>query len=346
MKAKIFQYIDPGENTRLSELSSKELRHLLHLLKNYHLELRSKLNLPQKVTFGVEIEFGCLYRTNIYPQLKKELEECSRNWKLEEEMSNDGLEVISDILIDKDQNWKILQDVCEIISKYGVESSLSGGHVHIGAHLFQNYDDCYSFVKLLTAYENLLYRFGYGEYLNATSRLWYAKPMRDRWESVLETNKEEEIPGFAKLVAPKKAQSVNLKAFANNYKTYQKDNTIEFRFPNGTLNPIIWQNNINVFTKMMLYVQSGSVNQNLLDARISNNHKIKSTFLRFGEKKKTTPITLENIQEYEKIDLEQALEFSDLIFNNNLDKINFLRQYYKNGKISKKRFEKVKNLTK
>lgn len=32
MKTKIFQYIDPSENTRLSELSSKELRHLLHLL--------------------------------------------------------------------------------------------------------------------------------------------------------------------------------------------------------------------------------------------------------------------------------------------------------------------------
>ena len=124
--------------------------------------------------------------------------------------------------------------------------------------------------------------------------------MRDRWESVLETNKEEEIPGFAKLVAPKKAQSVNLKAFANNYKTYQKDNTIEFRFPNGTLNPIIWQNNINVFTKMMLYVQSGSVNQNLLDDRISNNHKIKSTFLRFGEKKKQPLLHLKTYKNTKK----------------------------------------------
>lgn len=346
MKTEIFQYIDPSENTRLSELSSKEIRRLLHLLKNYQLELRPKLNLPQKVTFGVEIEFGCRYRTNIYPQLKKELEEYSSNWKLKEEMSNDGLEVISDILIDEEQYWRILKDVCEMISIYGVESSLSGGHVHIGAHLFQNYDDCYSFAKLLTAYENLLYRFGYGEYLNAKNRLWYAKPMRDHWESVLQMNKGEEIPNFAELVAPKRAQSVNLIAFSNNYKIYQKDNTIEFRFPNGTLNPIIWQNNINVFTKMMLYIQKKSVNQEFLDTRISNNHKTKPTFLKFGKKKKPTPITLENIQEYEKIDLEEALEFSDLIFDNNLDKINFLRQYYKNGKTSKKNFQKVKNLTK
>lgn len=30
-------------------------------------------------------------------------------------------------------------------------------------------------------------------------------------------------------------------------------NTIEVRCPNGTVNPVIWQNNINFFAKLFLY---------------------------------------------------------------------------------------------
>lgn len=345
MKSNIFQYIDPIENTKLSELSPKEVKHLFSLLKHYQLEMRPTLDLPQIVTFGVEIEFGCPNVTETFSQLKQELEQCDKNWKLEEEVTNYGLEATSDILTNKKKTWKTIKRVCKLISKYGVESSLSGGHVHIGAHLLQRNDDCYTFVKLLTAYENLLYRFGYGEYLNAKSRLWYAKPMSAQWEEALQM-KNESFYGFVSQTALNREQSVNLKAFFNQYQSYQNNNTIEFRFPNGTLNPIIWQNNINVFSKMMLYVQNGSINHDLLDARILNNHKLKPIVLKFNDRKQQFPLEMQNIQEYEKVDIEEALEFSDLIFNNNLDKIYFLKQYYKNGKTSKKNFQKVKNLTK
>ena len=38
----------------------------------------------------------------------------------------------------------------------------------------------------------------------------------------------------------------------SNPQLYDKSKTIEFRSSNGTLNEIIWQNNVNFFTKMLL----------------------------------------------------------------------------------------------
>ena len=80
MRKQLFQYINPEQNTRLSELSDKDLKHLLSLLKHYQLELRPQLSLPQEVTFGVEIEFGCPYQedSTIYRKVKEG--EYDKNW--------------------------------------------------------------------------------------------------------------------------------------------------------------------------------------------------------------------------------------------------------------------------
>ena len=48
---------------------------------------------------------------------------------------------------------------------------------------------------------------------------------------------------------------------------------------------------------------------------------------------------------YSLIYLEQALELCDMIFNNNLDKIYFLRQYLKSFEVANKPFVKAKKIT-
>ena len=97
------------------------------------------------------------------------------------------------------------------------------------------------------------------------------------------------------------------KCVAVNFKHYHTLRTLEFRCPNGTFNPTIWQNNVNLFVKMMKYSSSSKFDKEYIDKRIK-------------------PIC---INEANKIYLEDALELADLIFDNNLDKIYFLRQYLK-----------------
>ena len=49
---------------------------------------------------------------------------------------------------------------------------------------------------------------------------------------------------------------------------------------------------------------------------------------------------------YDEIYLDQALELADILFDNNLDKVYFLRQYLKPFKIGNNTLEKVKQFTK
>ena len=52
-----------------------------------------------------------------------------------------------------------------------------------------------------------------------------------------------------------------------------------------------------------------------------------------------------SILEYNEINLKKAIELGDLIFDNNLDKVYFLRQYIKSFTTSRNEREKAKQFT-
>ena len=101
-------------------------------------------------------------------------------------------------------------------------------------------------------------------------------------------------------------------------------NTIEFRSPNGTFEPVIWQNNLNLFTKMIEKVKTIDVEKLYYD--YFSNFSI-------------------SVNEYNKIYFEDAIRFADLIFDKNIDKMYFLRQYLKNNDVSN-RYVKTKRFVK
>ena len=104
---------------------------------------------------------------------------------------------------------------------------------------------------------------------------------------------------------------------AVNFRHYDTLKTIEFRCPNGTLNPVIWQNNINTVTKLML---------------AARNKKIDEDFLDYKLEKEPDKFTL----------LPKALELADIIFDNDLDKMYFLKQYKKDFSFIEEKKEKTK----
>ena len=114
-------------------------------------------------------------------------------------------------------------------------------------------------------------------------------------------------------ISHERYQGVNFKRVTSY--GYEENNTIEFRFPNATLDVTIWQNNINFLTKLLLYASSNNYNSDIVTARRTKNNS------------KNTNISL-----YNQIYLEQALELADEIFNNNLDKLYFLRASSKTTK--------------
>ena len=314
----------------------KCLQELIILLNSYYLELRNQLDLPSSITFGLELEFEHAIRKKIQDGLKEA--SLDKNWKLVGDISLDeGAEINSPILTDNEKSWQDLEQVCSIVSPFAEIFENSAGHIHVGSQALGNDKEAWlHFLRIWSSYENILYRFSYGEYLTGRpSMSEYAFPIGElidnKWKRF-----QEESYRLSLLLTYLSMDRDNAVNFSNvditSLNQFMEKNTLEFRCPNGSLNPVIWQNNVNLFTKLLVYAKDTShYNEDTVEARHQLNHK------RFM-----------NLKGYDGIYLEQAVEFADLIFTNNLDKMYFLKQYLKSLEVKKRKgtYPKAKVLTK
>ena len=353
----IFRYLNPTENELLSKLTEHELEELLKYLDRYYLEYRELLGLADDITFGIEIEVerfkGGLEEFVIFQNIINDVVGNDR-WETKNDISlinNNfcyGREISSDILTDCLKTWIDIKNVCNVSSEWGNIGSKCGGHVHVGAHILgENPLYWYRFIKLCSIYENVIYRFGYGEYLThrpiITSKAKPAALLYNTRLPIIESKLGGRLFELLISVDARHISYDSLKDYGisfwhmlcdndyNLYEDYNKINkycTMEFRAPNGTLDYVVWQNNINFIVNLLLYCKSDNFDDDLLDRRY---HQVCSMF--------------GNLWSYSKIYLDQALELCDMIFDNNLDKIYFLRQYLKSFELSNQVFAKAKKYT-
>lgn len=325
-------------NDSFSKMSEKDLHELLYEIDNYYLTLRNYLGFDDSITFGLELEFEKAKIKDIREQLKRlELTEnyySDINWLIKSDDSLiNGAEITSPILTDKKDTWKKLKEVCEIINQNAIIGENCGGHIHVGLQaLGENPESWLNFIKLWAVYENVIYRFSYGKYLTARENIiTFAEPLATPfWEDYQSLRKCNDllVTDIIAKISHKINQAVNFYCVTD-LDTEKPRNTIEFRCPNGTLNPVIWQNNVNLFVNILNYSKSLSFNDDIIERRYQINLD-----------------QVSNIESYGKIYLQQALELCDMIFTNNLDKIYFLRQYLKSFEIGSKPLIKAKIFTK
>jgi len=324
----VFDILKPYNNDRISLMSKKELYYFKSCLKNYYLSLRERLELSNKITFGVEIEVDKI-RKKIY-DLGKNKYYLNKDWIFKnEETLLIGREVNSPVLYDNKNTWELLNEILIDLSDCSEITACCGGHIHFGSQIFADDKEAYYNLFLLwRAYENIIFRFGYGEFISERDNMKkYSIPFLGSYQYDNFNHFFFELHSRMSLSYGKIRES-DLK----DYKKCRIGKTIEVRSPNGSLNPIIWQNNINFFAKLMMYAKSKSFNRELMEVRILlNESKLK---------------IYNNVFEYFKlIDIESAVELADLIFDNNLDKVYFLRQYIKNEEVGMKVLEKGKKFT-
>lgn len=309
---KLFKLIKPDENTLLSNMSQNMQDIFLELLTNYHLEYRNTLNLKQTTTFGYEIEFENADINLIYNYLKSKNEE----WFLLFDPSlKKGAEIPTPILKDNKKTWNEIKELCDFLKMHSEIEDNCGGHIHIGKQVLgESNKSLLNFLKLWSTYEHVIYYFSYGENDKPREAIKeYAKPIsNDFWKTYNEYKDNILVPKeeIIEKVTVTRNRGVSLK-YLLFYERPDID-TIEFRCPNGTLNPIIWQNNTKLFVKLLEY----SKNPNFDNTTIQLRHKKRENIY-------------SNLNKYNIIYLNDALELSDLIFTNNLDKIYFLKQYIK-----------------
>ena len=301
-------YLSEKDNINLSSMSIYDRRDYLKQLKDYIIEYRTNLLLPNTVTFGVEIEYKGIDKSNLddiiinYPSYKS----------VEERNIQVGGELVSIPLRDDYMNWYDLKDILSVLDSFeGIEKDTgTGAHVHVGANIIGNYQNFLKFVLLYSIYEGIIYRFAYMNRCNPReTMISCASPF-----SIDITNN---YPEFIEEKKPKDIRKMydrfhgvnfcNLKSF----KKYMEKNTIEFRMANGTFDPVLWQNIINTYSKMLLATH-----------KEFDIDKLEYTMFRLNYDRN-------NHDGFDKYDMDTAIEFADTIFDNTLDKTNFLKQYMK-----------------
>ena len=329
----IFRFLHPGDNKKLLNMKGDELQDLMYYLNNHLLTLRETLGLKKDITFGMELEYEHVdNREGIIDALRRNHLDSSWDIKSDGSLGCNGGEISSPILKDCQNHWANLSKVCKILSRHASIDTKSGGHIHVGANIFEgDSQSLLNFLKIWSVYENIIFRFTYGNFLTPReSQKRYAPSMYKEFLDVVDDYDDMTV-GINRVlnrVNNDKYQAVNFK-HVNDFSEYGNYNTVEFRCPNGTLDPVIWQNNLNLFVKLIQYSKRDDFNNDLINER----RKINEDFV-------------ESDNDFTKIYLRQALEFADLIFFNNADKIYFLRQYLKNYQCGDKEFERAKPFTK
>lgn len=317
----------PNDNYKFSNLYGDDLQEFLVLLDDMFIEYRDSLNFTSPDTFGVELEFADADINSIGENL-------INGWILKKETSlNNGSEVVSPILKDEFCCWNDLDKMCSLISSNASIKENCGSHIHFGVQsLGTNIESWINFIKLFSIYENIIYRFSYGEFLSYRNSIrFYALPVALNFYKIYILYNENKFDIDALIYKLKftRQQAVNFcNVDVSKIGQFYNKNTIEFRCPNGTLDPIIWQNNINFFMSLIKYCNSSKFDHDILNKRYE---------LVFNK--------MSNLLFYNEIYISQALELSDLIFDKNIDKLYFLRQYFKSFDISSD-YTRAKEFTK
>lgn len=312
-------FITPKKCDNFISLRGSDLQDLLLEMEKYLLEYRNTLNLPRNLTFGVELEYEGISKKVTDKFIKDNLD----GWTSKTDGSLfTGGEITSPVMIDNIKYWEELKKVCKNLSKRNADTSHNaGGHIHIGVNILDTDVIAWRiFLKVYTAYENVIFRFVYGDKLNARENLFrYASPKAESlFEGLNFWEKIDTFENIFEVIYQSKFERYSAINFNNvnfyNLNSKNHKNTIEFRSPNASTNEVVWQNNINTFAKMLVSSKDKVMDEDFL------NYKLKHEFLPYSK----------NEYIYNNINLKNALEFVDLIFDNNLDKVYFLKQYLKN----------------
>ena len=304
-------------------MHTKDEIELLEYLKNYEIKYQDHIG-GFDIPFGCEIEFENASHELIRRKLcTLFLKENIRNWQLKNDISLNeykteeainarniyGGEIVSPILNDRLECWIELKKICELLRKNNAKNiGKSGAHIHFDSTIFKNHELILRILKLWCVYEDVIYRFsmGFDEHLRPAIGQ-YAMPVSNIIKDVLNCKYSKDYDRLMRQLKTSKNFGISFYNFGKSDK-----DTIEIKTPNGTVDEVVWQNNVNFFKHFLLSTIDRKVDWDLIEYRL-NNHNY----------------NLYNLSNYESMNIKRALELSDFIYDEEKDKLNFMKQYTK-----------------
>ena len=269
-------------------------------LKNNPLEYRSKLTIPEKTNFGLELELDQIKYDEVLKLVRTNF---NQGWivKTDKSLTKDkNAEIVSPILQNKKQTWQLLQKMGTLLEKLNPDYSKCSFQINFDGSLLPSIEDRIRFLKLYAMYEDIIYRFSKGEDEEYRDSLeTYASPIILSLKGVVKLSPDYALEMFT-----------NQKRYGIAFKN-QKQDLIEFRTPNSTSNTVLIQNYITTFYYLLQYVIKNRYDKKRVDEYI--DHYYKSYIL----------------ESYERCNEEKAIEFATEIFPHQIDRSMFLHQYLK-----------------
>ena len=260
---------------------------------------RQILTIPTDINFGLEIEIENVDHEFVLKQINNQF---GSQFQVKKDVSlikGNNAEIITPVLQNTRKTWEMLKELTELIKTLNPTYDNCSFQINYDASLLPTIEDRVRFIKLFAVYEDIIYRFSKGEdeHYRITLSEYAAPIMPVIKEYKDKLNDEYLVDEFA-----------SIKGSGVNFKKRRKD-LIEFRTPNGTHNIVLWQNYITTFYYLLKLATNPNVDKKVLDKYIDE----------FNEKY--------ILELYEKEDMEKALELSNILFTNNLDRTYFLKQY-------------------
>ena len=237
-------------------LFTKDMELIENLRKNCDAKIVEELDrylkiqpttLPKEMTIGVEIESeGPCNWENI----RETIDEAELDWVAKDDGSlQNGTEVVSTILTESTASMEIFKICQELRRLRQTTSKRCGGHIHIGADYLTDIQDWRNLRTIWNNAEGIFYAISNakGE-IPRQGVIEYASPISKKDETFSETinlDSEDDLEKYIKLlkeIQGSKYSGINYRNVGSSGK-----NTIEFRLPNGTINPTTWVENINLF---------------------------------------------------------------------------------------------------
>lgn len=348
------------DNIIVSSLSYDDLISLFRTINNIPLNFRDRLYLPDYMSFGNEIEVNDmpLDKTVLLVELFNDVLDLrdTRRYAVHQEETADA-EIITPILTDTTANWNGFYEMYSLLLDTGATiGGNTSSHLHIGSHMINTPELLSLLLKTLVVFEPIIFKFGYG-YKSDPRVLLTA---RKDWCIFSPMMTPKRVSAFIDVLDAfnyknpdkmKECFDIFLSSELKfrpvfNFKDFNFDklqNRIGIEIPNvadhfevrcfnGTLSPEIAQNNINLITKIVTAVIEGRIDKEYVLFEYKKYKKKRYNFDRFCCKLETEQeIAQYNrlLDGFNKIKMEKALKLADMIFDNNLDKLYFLKQYLK-----------------
>lgn len=288
------------------------------------LNLPNKFDLPEYLTFGIEIEFENAKFSSVRSSLEelKTIGAINPNWQLKVELSLEvfeesslGGEIVSPVLFDSEKAYEEIETICKMIIDMGGKiTTRCGGHIHIGANVYKENLLYYGrLMRLWTIFEKEIVKFGFGEFDHARDTMEiYAYLPAPLFQHIDEFERGDfgkvDFDNFLKNFGFEKKLAISFYYLDKE----QPINTIELRCPNGTLDYRVWKNNIYFFSKLILSCLDETKDWSLIEKMFQEEKTVSFEDYFYGTDS-----------------LDKAKFLANFIYGNELDIENFLLQYKK-----------------